>query len=82
MLTVLYSGTECYELYVGRGGEEGIGVSRFFPVNTGVRQGCVIAPSIFNTCMDMILSSHRGTSIDNTRVTNYAFACDAVILPE
>ena len=27
----------------------GGGVSSFFPVNTGVRQGCVLAPSLFNT---------------------------------
>ena len=43
LLTGLYSGTvsAC-----------GGGVSRFFPVNIGVRQGCVLAPSLFNTCMD------------------------------
>ena len=27
----------------------------FFPVNTGVRQGCVLAPTHFNTCMDHVL---------------------------
>ena len=26
----------------------------FFPVHTGVRQGCVHAPSLFNSCMDWI----------------------------
>ena len=48
LLTSLYSGTvgavKC-----------GGGVSSFFPVNTGVRQGCVLAPSLFNTCMDWVL---------------------------
>ena len=33
----------------------GGGVSSFFPVNTGVRQGCVLAPSLFNTYMDWVL---------------------------
>ena len=33
----------------------GGGMSNFFPVNTGVRQGCVLAPSLFNTCMDWVL---------------------------
>ena len=45
LLTDLYSGTvnavKC-----------GGGVSSFFPVNTGVRQGCVLAPSLFNTYMN------------------------------
>ncbi|MEL6802745.1 MAG: reverse transcriptase domain-containing protein, partial [Bacteroidota bacterium] len=43
LLTGLYSGTESA---VKCGG----GASGFFPVNTGVRQGCVLAPSLFNTC--------------------------------
>ena len=30
----------------------GGGVSSFFAVNAGVRQSCVLAPSLFNTCMD------------------------------
>ena len=45
LLSGLYSRTESA---VG-------GVSSFFPVHTGVRQGCILAPSLFNTCMDWVL---------------------------
>lgn len=80
LMTGLYSGTESA---VKCGG----GISAFFPVNSGVRQGCVLAPSLFNTCMDWILGkvvdrSHCGASVGNTRVTDLAFADDAVILAE
>ena len=65
----------------------GKGVSSFFPVNTGVRQGCVLAPSLFNTCMDWILGrvvdqSHCGASVGNTKITDLVFADDAVIFAE
>ncbi|XP_069990705.1 uncharacterized protein [Penaeus vannamei] len=36
---------------VKRGG----GLLSFFPGNTGVLPGCVLAPTLFNTCMDWIL---------------------------
>ena len=56
----------------------------FFPVNTGVRQGCALAPSLFNTCMDWVLGrvveqSHCGASDGNTKITNLVFADDAAI---
>ena len=41
LMTGLYSGTVSA---VKCGG----GISSFFPVNSGVRQGCVLAPSLFN----------------------------------
>ena len=49
----------------------GGGVCSFFPVNTGVRQGCVLAPALFNTCMDWVLGRvveqiHCGASVSNT----------------
>ncbi|KAG0728144.1 Retrovirus-related Pol polyprotein from type-1 retrotransposable element R2 [Chionoecetes opilio] len=63
------------------------GVSSFFPVNTGVRQGCVLAPSIFNACMDWVLDkvvdqSDCGASVGNTKITDLVFADDAVIFAE
>ena len=62
-------------------------MSSFFPVHTGVGQGCVLAPSLFNTCMDWVLGrvvdqSHYGASIGNLRITDLVFADDAVIFPE
>ncbi len=63
----------------------GGGVSCFFPVNAGVRQGCVLAPSLFNTCMDWVLGrvmdrSRCGASVGNTTVTDLVFADDVVIV--
>ena len=80
LLTGLYSGTVSA---VKCGG----GVSSFSPVNTGVRQGCVLAPSLFNTCMDWVLGrvveqSHCGASVGNTKITDLVFADDAAILAE
>ena len=45
ILSGLYSGTVSAEKCGG-------GVSSFLPVNAGVRQGCVLAPSLFNTYMN------------------------------
>ncbi|KAG0720572.1 putative aarF domain-containing protein kinase 1 [Chionoecetes opilio] len=76
----LYSGTESAV-------KCGAGVSSLFPVNTGVRQGCVLAPSLFNTCMDWVLGkvvdqSDCGASLGNTKITDLVFADDAVIFAE
>ena len=62
-------------------------MSNFFPVNTGVGQGCVLALSFFNTCMDWVLGrvmdqSHGGASVGNTKITDIDFADDAVIFTE
>ena len=58
-----------------------------FSVNTRVRQGCVLAPSLFNTCKDWVLGrvvdqSHCGASVGNTKITDFVFAYDAVIFVE
>ncbi|KAG0729780.1 hypothetical protein GWK47_029643 [Chionoecetes opilio] len=57
------------------------------PLNTGVRQGCVLAPSLFNACMDWVLDkvvdqSDCGASVGNTKITDLVFADDAVIFAE
>ena len=62
-------------------------MSSFFPVNKGVRQGCMLAPSLFNTCMDCVLGrvveqSHCGASVGNTEITDLVFADDAAIFAE
>ncbi|KAG0718622.1 Importin subunit alpha-1 [Chionoecetes opilio] len=53
----------------------------------GVRQGCVLAPSLFNACMDWVLDkvvdqSDCGASVGNTKITDLVFADDAVIFAE
>ena len=45
LMSELYSGTESA---VKCGGT----ISDLFPVVTGVRQGCVLTPTLFSTCMD------------------------------
>ena len=62
-------------------------VSSFFPVNTGMRQGRVLAPLLFNTCMDWVLGrvvdqSNCGAFVDNTKITDVVFADDAAIFIE
>ena len=65
----------------------GGGMSGFFPVNSGVRQGCVLAPTLFNTCMDWIMGkvvrqSQCGATLGETKVTDLDFADDVAILSE
>ena len=62
-------------------------MSDFFPVNAGVRQGCVLAPSLFSACMDWIMSrmvgrSSCGVSFGDVQITDLDFANDAVIFAE
>ena len=58
-------------------------VSEYFPVDTGVRQGCVLAPTLFNTCTDHVLgkmsTSDCGISFGTVRSTDLDFAHDEVI---
>ena len=52
LLSALYFGTESA---VRCGGT----ISALFPVVTGARHGCVLAPTLFSTCMDWILGGCR-----------------------
>ncbi|XP_069990582.1 uncharacterized protein [Penaeus vannamei] len=50
----------------------GGGLSRFFPDSSEVRQGCVLAPILFNTCIDCLLGrptvqSHCGATLGNIK---------------
>ena len=54
---------------------------------TGVCQGCVLAPTLFSTCMDWILRrmserSSCGASFGNVNISDLDFADDAVIFAE
>ena len=62
-------------------------ISDLFPVVTGVRQGCVLAPTLFSTCMDWILGrmlerSSCGASFGNVKISDLDFADDAVIFAD
>ena len=65
----------------------GGGVSSFCESRCEAGQGCVLAPSLFNTCMDWVLGrvveqSHCGASVGNTDITDLVFADDAAIFAE
>ena len=58
-----------------------------FPIVTGVRQGCVLAPTLFSTCMDWILGrmserSSCGASFGNVKIFDLDFANDTFIFVE
>ena len=53
-------------------------ISDLFPAVTGVRQGCVLAPTLFSTCMDWILGrmserSSCGASFGNVKISDLDF---------
>ena len=80
LMSELYSGTESA---VRCGGT----ISDLFPVVTGVRQGCMLAPTLFSTCMDWILGrmSERSSCsalFGNVLISDRDFADDAVIFAE
>ena len=80
LMSELYSGTESA---VRCGGT----ISDLFAVATGVHQGCVLAPTIFSTCMDWILGrmseiSSCGASFGNVKISDLDVADDAVIFAE
>ena len=67
--------------------KSGRAISDAFPVNTGVRQGCVLAPSLFSTCMDWIMErvvggTGCGVSFGDVRISDLDFADDAVVFAE
>ena len=80
LISSLYSGTEGAVKCAGT-------VSNPFPVDTRVRQGCVLAPSLFSACMDWIMErvvggTECGVSFVDDRFTDLDFADDAVIFAE
>ena len=80
LIASLYSGTESM---VKCGGS----ISDSFLVNTGVRQGCVLAPTLFGASMDWIMGrvverTRCGASFGEEWITDLDFADDAVIFAE
>ena len=79
-MSELYSGTEsavrCSDA-----------IYDLFPVVTGVRQGCALAPTLFSTFMDWILGrmlerSSCAASFGNVKISDLDFADDSVIFAE
>jgi len=80
LMSELYSGTESA---VRCGGT----IHDLFPVVTGIRYGCVLAPTLFSTCLAWLLGrmserSSCGASFGNVKVSDLDFADDAVIFAE
>ena len=62
-------------------------LTEWFPVKTGVRQECVLAPDAFNVAMDRVLNrtpvrAMVGTSLGETKYTDLDFADDVVLFSE
>ncbi len=58
-----------------------------FPVVTGVHQGCILAPTLFSTCMDWILGrmSERSSCsalFGNVKISDLDITDDAIIFAE
>ena len=80
LMSELYSGTET----AVRCGDN---ISDLFLVVTGVRQGCVLTPKLFSSCLDWILGrmserSSCGASFGNVKTFDLDFADDTVIFAE
>ena len=62
-------------------------LTEWFPVKTGVRQGCVLAPDAFNVAMDRVLNQTTGramvgTTLGITKYTDLDFADNVVLFSE
>ena len=59
------------------------GVSPPFPTTSGVRQGCVLAPSLFCTAIDQIMTSCEGSygiTVDSNSFGDLDYADDAALM--
>ena len=79
-MSELYSGTES-------AARRGDAISDLFPVVTEICQWCVLAPTLFSTCMDWVLGkmserSSCGASFGNVKISYLDFAEDAAIFAE
>ena len=62
-------------------------MSCFFQVKSGVRQGCILAPTLLNTCIDRVMGeiigkAGCGISLGEAKITDLDFADDILVLAE
>ena len=80
MLSILYGDTKSCVRVNGK-------LSEPFPISSGVHQGCVLAPTIFNTAIDYVMGrtvgrSMCGVSLGKLSFSDFDFADDVVLLAE
>ena len=80
LISALYSNTfSCVRV--------GTDTTDWFPVDTGVRQGCVLAPTLFNAAVDRVMKrtmthGSAGVSFGDEIFTDLDYADDVVLLAE
>ena len=61
-------------------------ITTLFPINQGVRQGCVLSPLLFNIFMaelaKNLMSLDNGFQMDNSKINSIFWADDIVLLCE
>ncbi|CAH1233043.1 Hypp565 [Branchiostoma lanceolatum] len=80
LLSLLYSDTSSCVRVNGK-------MSDSFTINSGVRQGCVLAPTVFNTAIDYVMGRTVaqcacGASFGDITITDLDYADDVAILAE
>ena len=60
------------------------GVTRYFKIMTGVKQGCVLSPLLFTIVMDYVLrqSTGYGVNVNNKQLVDLEFSDDIVLLKD
>ena len=59
--------------------------TEYTKIKRGVRQGCVLSPSLFNLCTEMIfreIEDMKGVTIGEVNINNLRYADDTVLLAE
>ena len=80
LLKALHHGTESCVQVNGRR-------SQFFQITTGVRQGCAVAPELFNVIIDYVMTNTTsrlsfGLKFGDHTITDVDFADDLAILAD
>ena len=61
-------------------------ISDAFETNSGLRQGCILSPMLFNLMMEKITREmaniHEGINIGNSKVNNLAYADDVDLIAD